>query len=414
MLMVDAIYESPACAALMFALFYAAMLMLAERVVRVRAVAAAVTPPGGRYGAIDGMRGLLAFGVMTHHSITAHVYFTTGHWNWSANPVLNHLGQTTVAIFFMITGFLFTRQCVAAPVDWRRLYIARVARLVPLYLLVMIVLFLTVMALSGFRLHVPMGQLAKELLLWLSFACFGRPDINGLPMTWTLIAGVNWSLKYEWGFYLFGLPLIFAASRLVPRRLHLVCSLAGWLAASSLVFWMDRLHGTPLYLLHFLSGIMAAFVWENGKARRVITAKWFRAGAAIAIIAFGFVMGSGSIVALVAATWIFVAAAGGWTCFGLFATRGAIWLGDISYGIYLCHGLVLWIIYYLAMQAGFLANLNSPWFALLLLACGTCVMCMASLTFILLERPAIMWGRQFARPEGSGERTALPGSLLPN
>ena len=53
------------------------------------------------------------------------------------------------------------------------------------------------------RFHSPGLEVAlgdEELLMWLTFVCFGHPDVTGYPMTWTLIAGVNCSLNTKCSF----------------------------------------------------------------------------------------------------------------------------------------------------------------------------------------------------------------------
>ena len=161
------IHNSATLAAIMFITFYAVMLFFSRLLQFNRSVLTNTTRPGGRYGALDGLRGVLAYGVMSHHAVTSYIYFTTGVWEWSNNATLNQLGQSTVALFFMITGFLFTEKCTAPSVNWRNLYVSRFSRLVPLYAVVILVLFTVVMALSDFELNVPRLEFVKELAQWL-------------------------------------------------------------------------------------------------------------------------------------------------------------------------------------------------------------------------------------------------------
>lgn len=89
-----------------------------------------------RFVTIDGLRGFLAFFVFLHHGAIWHGYLRTGLWQLPASPLFTHFGQASVALFFMITSFLFwTRLLTSAPgrIDWLQLYSSRVLRLVPLY-----------------------------------------------------------------------------------------------------------------------------------------------------------------------------------------------------------------------------------------------------------------------------------------
>src|SRR5476649_2639693 len=61
----------------------------------------------GRVHAIDGLRGFLALGVFFTHVIGTYGYYARGRWYSTFSPVHATMGQAGVAIFFMITGFLF-------------------------------------------------------------------------------------------------------------------------------------------------------------------------------------------------------------------------------------------------------------------------------------------------------------------
>lgn len=66
------------------------------------------SPPSlGRYASIDGLRGYLAFFVFLHHSCIWYFFLRTGQWQAPPSNLYNHFGQSSVALFFMITGFLF-------------------------------------------------------------------------------------------------------------------------------------------------------------------------------------------------------------------------------------------------------------------------------------------------------------------
>jgi hypothetical protein len=180
-----------------------------------------------------------------------------------------------------------------------------------------------------------------------------------MEMSWTLIAGVNWSLRYEWAFYVIGLPLLFVLSRFLSRNALLVASLALLTAAIVTAQLRGGLHGSLLYVVHFLCGITSAFVYENALGRRIISSRAFHGLAALSLVVLGIVPDSGKASVLVVSMLFFLATIGGLSCFGLLATRSAVWLGDISYGIYLTHGMVLWMTYYVCKRTGVLADLNS-------------------------------------------------------
>src|ERR1035441_7347057 len=127
----------------------------------------------------------------------------------------------------MITGFLFTEKCTAPSVNWRNLYVSRFSRLVPLYAVVILVLFTVVMALSDFELNVPRLEFVKELAQWLEH----------FQVRCIVVPGETLRL-----------------SRFLSRNALLVASLALLTAAIVTAQLRGGLHGSLLYVVHFLCG----------------------------------------------------------------------------------------------------------------------------------------------------------------
>ena len=125
-----------------------------------------------------------------------------------------HLGQTSVALFFMITAFLFWGRVLSrrGGLDLMAFLVSRLFRLYPAYL-VMLGLLLAVT--YGFVTPEQRANagLWPQLASWMLFTVFGAPNLNGLPDTGMVVAWVTWSLPYEWLFYL-ALPV-----DLVPEAL---------------------------------------------------------------------------------------------------------------------------------------------------------------------------------------------------
>lgn len=375
------------------ALLYGVMLLAASAALTIEPVERELSQPTHRWGTMDGLRGILATGVFVHHSYTAWVFHTTGRWEWSASPVLNQLGQSTVAIFFMITGFLFSRKALAARMDWTELYRSRVARLCPLYFVAVAAVFALVFSESGGKLAEPLPAVAVELARWLAFVVFGRPDINGFQDSWHVMAGVNWSLKYEALFYVFGVPALYLVARFLTRRWLFAAALVSLVALLALRAHAGSAQTPTLYLAHFLGGILVAYGMDHDWFADTVRRPWFRALAAAAFVylctqvnAFG----AGSVLAGAA---IFAASVGGLSIFGLLRTRPALWLGDVSYGIYLIHGMVLWVVLRFLVQAGSLGDVELPEYALLASLIGCCVVALASLSYVAMERPAMRWSQ---------------------
>lgn len=391
------INSSALLAAIIFILFYGSMLLFSKLLQKIEIIKNSTTVDNGRYGALDGLRGVLAYGVMVHHSITAYNYFETGIWQWSENPTLNNLGQSTVAIFFMITGFLFTEKIASGTTNWRALYISRAARLIPLHSIVIIVLFLIIILLTNFKLKVTPISLTKELLQWLTFVIFGRPDINGFDKSWIIIAGVNWSLKYEWGFYIIGLPILNLLFKFLSRN-KVLFGLLLLIAIYSIVATVKGDEtGPALYLIHFVCGIASALIFKSSRGRKFISSTPFKI---IAVASLSFMMifpNSGTAPVLLASILFFLAIVGGYSFFGALRSPAAVWLGDISYGIYLIHGMLLWITFHTNKSIQTTTDLNSSAFILLLLGLGTAVMLIATASYLYLEKPMISYGKSLSQ-----------------
>jgi len=67
-----------------------------------------ITPrSNSRYESLDGLRGFLAVGVIVHHGMATYTRVTTGLWSVGNSATYGLFGTAAVAMFFMITGFLF-------------------------------------------------------------------------------------------------------------------------------------------------------------------------------------------------------------------------------------------------------------------------------------------------------------------
>jgi hypothetical protein len=217
----------------------------------------------GRFAAIDGLRGYLAFFVFMHHSAIWYFYLQSGEWKAAPSNLYTHFGQSSVAMFFMITGFLFFTKLLNGrrrPVDWLQLVVSRVLRLAPLYVFAMLCLFAIVAVVSGGALTGTGAKLAKGVVQWMLFTVAGAPDLNGVAQTSNIVARVTWSLPYEWFFYV-SLPLLALVIRVdVPRRYVALGAVA---MALMLVVWRPEAH----HLLSFLGGIVAAVVPDGARGR---------------------------------------------------------------------------------------------------------------------------------------------------
>src|SRR5258708_2116203 len=89
------------------------------------------TPPKAvpaRVLTMDGLRGFLALGVFFHHAAIYHQYSQTGKWYLPPSRFYADLGPIGVAMFFMVTGYLFWTQMLKAEgkPNLAKLYLGRI------------------------------------------------------------------------------------------------------------------------------------------------------------------------------------------------------------------------------------------------------------------------------------------------
>jgi len=301
---------------------------------------------------LDGLRGLLAVTVFFHHAMIFHTYYGRGEWELPASDggFYAACGKVPVWTFFMITGFLFWSKVLVARAEGkrlgvRRLYVSRFRRLFPAYgFSLAFILVLTGVA-TGWTLREPPMELGRHVGQWLACGVFDFPYHNLLNSydTTYINAGITWTLRYEWYFYLL-LPLL----ALLAAPEAFMCFVIGFL-----VFYAVRRDpGGLAHLANFLLGMTAAYVVPaSGKLKATVfsrrpTNSVLSAG--MVVLALGAVLvlyrewhEVGSLGLRVLVFGAFVMIVRGNSLCGLLTCRPARILGAMSYSFYLLHGIVL-------------------------------------------------------------------------
>ena len=364
------------------------ILLLALVVMRITGPWVGIPIPKGRYASIDGFRGYLAFFVFFHHSSIWYFFLRFHQWGFPPSRLFSHFGPTSVAFFFMITAFLFFSKLLDArneTTNWVKLYTSRVFRILPLYLAAVFVLFLIVSILSGYALRESPIDIILQLFKWFAFI---EPDINGIGGTRFIVAGVVWSLAFEWLFYS---SLAFLALFLNIKTPVTTLAFAGVF----LFLFAIVIHQYYPYLIFerlspFLGGIAAAFAARNQKLRKLAAS----GGASILIFLLlaAVVLQFQSIyeiLPLVCASVAFTGIACGNTLFGILSHKSSRFLGQVSYSIYLLHGILLFVTFRFIL--GFrIAGALSPglhWGVIAICAIFLVILC--SFTYYYIELPFI-------------------------
>jgi peptidoglycan/LPS O-acetylase OafA/YrhL len=344
-------------------------------------------PSNHRIDTLDGLRGFLALSVFFHHAAVYQQYLRYGFWDLPPDGFYSLSGQFGVSIFFMITGYLFYSQLLRAKgsPNWKRLYVGRVFRILPLYWFAIVLVLIGVGFHTSWRLHEAPAQLARELARWSAGGVFEESPINHYDQTRQIAADVTWTLGYEWRFYLaliaLAIPARWRWSGLILPPVMLGVVFIHGLVGHSSRNWMC----TALFLMGMsIASFRETFPDFNFKG---IPGSLLVA----ALFVWTFLNPPSFPIIILGEAFLLIAC--GADLFGLLRWGPARRLGNISYGIYLLQGPVLALGASIAIVRDL--DLRSPlghWAVTLIEA--TALVSLATCTHIWIERPGIDLGRR--------------------
>lgn len=346
------------------------------------------------FAALDGLRGLLALTVFIHHSVYWFYHSRGQGWHGGDSVLYENFGQTSICLFFMVSGFLFGHKLLEArqkPLDWLRLYCSRLLRLGPLYFTVLLFILALITVKSGFTMHQDWHEFWTSLRHWLLFTIPSHADINGFPNTHLLTAGVVWTLPYEWYFYLC-LP---AVSLLLGSRSQ--TNPLPWLlisAACVLTFSYWGLDSTLLW--GFVGGFVAALAIRHTELRRLLRGMNWVVLACL-IIGYTCFTTNEYYTRLLILTVAFTSIAAGTNLFGVLTSRSCRALSNISYGIYLLHGLVLYLTFNWVLSPETSIAMTEQQHVLLMIAITPVIVAISALSWHWVEWPAMQNTTKLAR-----------------
>ena len=344
-------------------------------------------PKAHRFQSVDGLRGYLAFAVFLHHAGIWYFYLRGDPWAVPPSNLYTHLGQVGVSVFFMITGLLFYSKILDSrgrSLDWLRLYVSRILRLTPLYLLACgVMLFFVGLLAHGTGNKEPPERIAAEIVQWLTFTLTGAPMINGVRETGTTLAHVVWSLQYEWLFY--GcLPLAAFVAGVRASNVFLLLGIV------SLIVLLPMGTYQPMHPANFLVGMIAAVLSRVHAVGRL--SQSFGASVAVAIslvTAVSCYRSAYSIPPFLLISAAFVVIASGNSMWGSLTSRTSRALGELSYGIYLLHGLMLFTLFTFALPRSQARNLDPIWHWVASLGLTPILVLLSALAYRYVEKPAM-------------------------
>jgi peptidoglycan/LPS O-acetylase OafA/YrhL len=202
----------------------------------------------------------------------------------------------------------------------------------------MAAMLLIVAVLSAWELQQPLSQLASGVAHWLAFTWADHPDLNGVALTGLITAGATWTLRYEWAFYL-TLPLLALLLAARPPLGYLAMAIAAGIA-------VQLMHLSAMVMASFAGGIVAAVLVRKPSVRAIAT-RTLSTWVVIACVTAVFVLFPTpySLRAMLLLTIAFVLVAAGNTLFGILTLATSRMLGELTYSIYILHGIVLFAVF---------------------------------------------------------------------
>jgi peptidoglycan/LPS O-acetylase OafA/YrhL/glycosyltransferase involved in cell wall biosynthesis len=307
--------------------------------------------------------------------------------------------SSTVAVqgFFVVSGWIVTASFELSS-GHGAFFVRRLARLYPLYAIVVVAQAIAVLLLTGSP-QPAAGEVLKYLAANLSFADFLKPALLGIPGPAAADPAINpslWTLKIEVMFYLLVPWMVWLGRR------HGVRGLLALFAASTLFVYVvgpmspELARQLPGQLRFFAAGMACRLLFSGDRA----PARWnpwplAAVGAAGLALAQRFDVSA----AMTAFQPLFVTA--------VVVAGGALLpriqgLPDVSFGVYLLHAPLI----QLGLAAGW-RPAGPAGLAALLVA----TLLLATLACFLVERPAIRvggrWSRRLAGP-GPRDAAAAP------
>ena len=329
---------------------------------------------------LTGLRGVAALLVVAHHAQAATL---------SDRTTVFFRGQLWVDLFFVLSGYVMTMVYLSSPkVNFSQFYLARFSRVYPLHVVTAVMMALAAAALAIFSHHaqpswISWAQLLRELTFTVPLPYIGSHDIWNYP---------SWSVACEWWVYIFAFPVLaLFGNRMSALKWAVAIGLAMVVLAAVLQFLPAGYHFTRGWV-----AVARAFVgFIAGYATRRVEEKfpgewlpgWLHDTATLVILAGMYLLPpflgyrDPWLLMMGFPILIYGAARSQSITARLLQSSVLVYLGQISYSIYLTHALVVQVWHTIAVRL----SLDGDALALGVSLAGS--IALSALTFKLVEIP---------------------------
>lgn len=339
---------------------------------------------------LTSLRGFLAVWVVMYHFWNDVVRLFP--WSKSLSPIAQ-MGSVTVPGFFMLSGFVLAynysdRFLTLNRQEVSRFLWLRLARIYPVHLvtLLVVVAMVWVSNRAGYQLT-DSGYTTRDFILNLLLLQTWVPDFQ---LNWNY---PSWSISSEWFAYiLFPFAVSMILRKLTTLARAIGFALASLAASIGVMLWWRPLPFYELVLVipTFFAGAAIYWVLRNQQRSKSFEI-WRRLPELLVVVAVTACFFPSPAVATVVLlccffTTILALAWNGKTCHAIWTNQPAVFLGQVSYSLYMTHTLAQKILYRLLPVAQFEGTDTITKSRVLLIYIGVIVVC-CLMTYYLVENP---------------------------
>lgn len=353
---------------------------------------------------LDGLRGVAILLVVLFHYISTQLPGST-HPMGRMLRYATSFGWVGVDLFFVLSGFLIGSILIVqkhSPRYFSTFYMRRLVRIVPNYFL-LLALFVIVWQLPYFANNYFLTA-HNDIPLWSYFAMLHNFYMAARHSLGNDALSITWSIGIEEQFYLlFPLLVYFLHRRWLPYLLSALI-VGAIIVRAQFDHWIPKYVLLPARMDGLAIGFLVAFLHQEGLLAKYKTAlnRWLMAVMIVVIAACGYFywrLGDLGVVkhtlfSIVFAIMLIFALTrqGSWYA-AFLRNKALMWVGTISYSLYLFHYLILGVAHHITGQhdigisniadigvtvAAFIASLLFSW-----------------IVYRQLEKPMVAVGKKF-------------------